>query len=93
MRYIHFFGNTGYCGTDYHYFNEYTDDFPDAILNQISEDYRIDNASSYEYLATGWDDDFEDDEEEEAYYAEAEGYWEEVSKEEYEKLKEEYEVK
>lgn len=42
-------------------------------------------AESYEYLETGWDDDFENEDDREAYYENALSYcgWNYCSKEEY----------
>lgn len=92
MRYIHFFGDAGFCGTDYHYFKKFTDDTSNNVLDEISENYRQDNAESFEYLATGWDGDFEDEQERESYYEGANGAWEELpTKDEYEKMREDYE--
>lgn len=90
MRYIHFHGENGYCGTDYDEFEEFPDDTPDADINEISNNYGRDNAESFSYMETGWDEDFESEEAEEAYYEDALSrcYWEEVSAEEYERLKE-----
>lgn len=92
MRYIYFHGSTGYCGTDYHEFGEFPDETEDSIIEDISQNYAHDNADSYSYLATGWDD-FETEQDEEDYYEDAYSYcgWEEISKEEHDKLKEEYE--
>lgn len=90
MRYIHFYGDAGYCGTDYHYFEEYPDDTEDSELDATSEQSCYENAESFEYLATGWDGDFEDEAERQAYYDGACGYWEELSKEEWEAKKEDY---
>ncbi len=44
MRYIHFFGNNGYCGTQYDEFMTFDDTTPDSIIQGISEDMAWDNA-------------------------------------------------
>ena len=54
----------------------------------MAEEFAQLNAESYEYLVTGWDDDNFDDEDEEAealenYYADCVGKWEEITEEEY----------
>lgn len=33
MRYIHFFGDSGYSGTDYHEFMSFEDDIADIFLD------------------------------------------------------------
>lgn len=88
MRYIHFWGSNGYCGTDYHELREFDDNISDEEIAEISADMAYDCAESYSYLATGWDDDFESEE----YFENAVGYcgWTEVSAEEYEELMEDY---
>lgn len=92
MRYIHFFGDNGYCGTDYHHFEAFPDSASDNFLNGVSDDMAHDNAESYSYLATGWDGSFESEEEEEQYYQDALAncVWEELSKEQWDELKEMY---
>lgn len=90
MRYIHFWGDAGICGTDYHYFMEFPDDTSDEAIDDISEDFRYDNAESFEYLALGWGNDFQDENERDDYYDNADGSWEELTKEDYDKIKEDY---
>jgi len=92
MKYIHFFGNAGFCGTDYHEFMEFEDDTPDDVIGDLSDGFAHDNAESYEYCATGWGDEFASEEDEEEYYENAANCcgWEELSKKDYEDLKEMY---
>lgn len=90
MRHIHFYGDAGYYGTDYHIFDVFPAETPDEFLEATAADYARDNADGYEYLDTGWDNDFEDEDAREAYYENVTGYWEEVTPQEYEKLMEEY---
>ncbi len=84
MRYIHFYGSSGYCGTDYHELRTFDDDIEDSELNDISAELAHDNAETYSYLATGWSEEFESEEEEQEYYANAYDYcgWDEVETEE-----------
>lgn len=58
---------TPYCGTDttYWVFADHEGDIPKEEL----DDWVHENAESFEYLATGWDEDFETEEDREDYYA------------------------
>ena len=58
---------TPYCGTDMEYW-VYANSEEDINKDDI-ETWVYDNAEGFEYLATGWDDDFESEEEREDYYA------------------------
>lgn len=93
MRYIHFFGNNGYCGTDYHEFMSFEDDTTDKFIDLQSNEFAYDCADTYSYLATGWEDGFESGDEEDEYFENtiANYGWEELSKEDWEDLKEDYE--
>ena len=89
MRYFKFTLDTPYCGTQAVEYNEFTDDVTEKELEQYGEDAKNEHASGYEYLLTGWDDDYFDTEEErdealENYYADCSYSYKEVSKEEYE---------
>ena len=84
MKYIKFYGGNGYCGCDFEQYEAYEDDVTEEALAEIAYDLANDNAQSYEYIATGWDEDFESEEERESYYENIEYGWEEVTKEEYE---------
>lgn len=82
MRYIKFEGGTRYCGTDFESYEAY-EEIEDSVLDEIAIDLAQDNAESYEYLETGWDEDFEDEEDRENYYADAYCNWTEITEEEY----------
>ena len=91
MRYIKFKADTPYCGTEHEEYDTFPDGTPDADLDDIAEDIRRNNAESYEYLVSGWDDEnfegmTEEEQQEEIdnYYADCWGGWEEVSQKEYE---------
>lgn len=86
MRYIKFIGGTDYCGTDFTLVREYEDDWSDADLNEEADELATANGESFEYLATGWDNDFETEEDREAYYEGCYCGWEEISKEEYDEF-------
>ena len=62
---------TPYCGTDTEYW--VLAEKEDDIDPEDMEDLVRDNAEGFEYLATGWDEDFESEEEREDYYADC-GY-------------------
>lgn len=87
MFYFRFIADTPYSGTentDYRIFKERP---TDAELDEMAEEFGQLNAESFEYLVTGWDEDyFDGDEKDEAlenYYADCTGTWEEITEEEY----------
>lgn len=94
MRYIKFSGGTGFCGCDFEEYMEF-DSITDEQLNEYTDELIYDNANSYADIEIDYDiceDNYDSEEEyraaffeaEEAYYNEAYGTWEEISKEEYE---------
>lgn len=87
MKYIHFYGNAGFCGTHYDEFLELDDDVPDSEIDDVSINFALDNADSYR-----WGENFASEEEEQQYFEDAVGNsgWVEVSEEEFENLKELY---
>lgn len=92
MRYIHFHGNAGYCGTSYDEFQAFPDDTTDEELDEVSDSLCHDNAEQFEYLHTGWDGDFEDEADHDLYYDNAEGSWDEIpDAETFESMREDYE--
>ena len=89
MKYVKFTAEAVYCGTENEYYEEFEDNITESDIEEMAEDYRRENAESFEYLVTGWNDDnFEDpDEREEAlenYRADCSCTWEYITKEEYE---------
>lgn len=87
MKYFKIVVNTPYCGTEA---EEYIMRETIQEAETFAEEFCRDNAESYEYLVSGWDDEnFEDMTEEEQteeleeYYASCEWYVFEISKEEY----------
>lgn len=84
MRYIKFFGGNGYCGCDFKDYQVFDDDITDSDLEEIAHDLGMENAESYEYVVTGWYNDFESQEERDDYYGNIDFGWEEITKEEYE---------
>ena len=86
MKYIRFYGSTGYAGTDYEdYEVYYDDDISSDELDQESEERGYANAEDYEYMVTGWNSDWESEDDREQYYSDALDYsgWEEIDEEEY----------
>lgn len=85
--YVRFFGGNGYCGCDYEEYQCFDSaDITEAELNQMSSDMAYENAETYEYVVTGWDTDWESDEDRADYFDNALSYcgWDYCSKEEYE---------
>ena len=85
MKYFRFTANTPYAGTTNDYYfavedNAATEDF----LDECAEEFAYENGETFEYLATGWDEDFETEKDREAYYADCYCDYEEITKEEYE---------
>ena len=85
MAYFEIVANTPYCGTR---MEEYVECETLSEAEAIAEELCQQNAESYEYLATGWEDDIFDTEEErdealENYYADCDWYVNEITEEEY----------
>ena len=77
--------DTPYCGTREEEYVE-CETMDEAIA--YAQDLCRNNAEGYEYLATGWDDDYFDTEEErneaiDNYYADCDWYVDEITEEEY----------
>ena len=85
MVYIKFVGGNGYCGCDWEEYQAF-EEFNEKEFDEILEELSYENAESYEYIATGWGEDFETEDDREDYYDRAlsEGNWFEVTEEEYE---------
>lgn len=89
MFYFRFTADTPYCGTELVDYQKFEERPTDAELDEIAENLAHNNAESYEYLVTGWNDDNFEDEDEKAealenYYADCCGSWEEIDEEEFE---------
>jgi hypothetical protein len=63
----------------------FDDDCPESEIDDYSAELAYQCAEEFEYLETGWDDDFENEDAREAYYENALSYcgWNYCSKEEY----------
>lgn len=86
MKYIRFTGSTGYAGTDYEEYVAFPDEVTEKEIDEYSYDLAAENAETYEYVARGWGEEWEDEDDRTMYYDDAMDYcyWEEVTKEEYE---------
>lgn len=90
MKFIRFWANTDYCGTDSEEYAAFEDFVTEAELDEMSEEFTVSIAETYEYLAMDWGDEFEEEEDEnereerrDDYYNSCSGGWEYVTKEEY----------
>lgn len=89
MFYFRFSADTPYCGTENTNYRKFEERPTDAELDEMAEEFGRLNAEGFEYLVTGWGYDGFDDEDEEVqsledYYADCTGTWEEISEEEFE---------
>ncbi len=84
MRYIKFFGGTGYRGCDFEDYLCVSDDYLDSDLDSLAQELAEDNAESYKYIARGYEDEWESEEDRLSYYGDTYCDWEEITKEEYE---------
>jgi hypothetical protein len=81
--------DTAYCGTEHIEYMAFEERPSEDELDDIAQDIANNNAESFEYLVTGWDnDEFDNDEDRAAaledYYNDVSGSWVEISKEEFE---------
>lgn len=85
MKYVRFYGNNGFCGTDYEEYVTFEDDVSENEIDEISNEYAYENAETYEYMKDGWDPQGESEEDEEWYYENAieSCGWDYCSEEEY----------
>lgn len=83
MKYVRFTAETPYCGTTIDEYQFFDDNITDEELGEIASEIIYHNAESFEYLATGWGEDFESEEDRESYYQDCTGGWDIISEEEY----------
>ena len=86
MRYYVFKGSTSYCGTEFEDYVAFGDEVTEEELADYAEELAINQADSFEYLVTGWDNENEYDEEDLEYFRNdtiENTHWEEISEEEY----------
>lgn len=85
MYYYHFVADTPFIGTEHHYFLEFKKPLTQKEIDEQCEEFRIENAESYSYMAE------EDDYSENDYYDDCLCYCEEIiDPEKWKKLQEEY---
>lgn len=82
MKYYKFTAETPYCGTDYEEYRAFKDEPTEEELSEIADEICADNAASFEYLISGWDEE-PTEEEKEDYYADCCCTWVEVTEEKY----------
>lgn len=87
MRWIKFEGGAPYCGTEFEDIAVFDNDTPDSEINEYAEELAHDNGETYSYLHTGWEGDFEDEDDEESYYEDCWCNWEEITQEKYERIR------
>lgn len=88
MRYFFVHGGTGYCGCDFEDVFECPDEVTEAEVDQITSEMALDNGEIYEYVASGWEEEFETEQDRDDYYAGCWCDWEEITKEQYDCYKE-----
>ena len=75
MKYVKFFVDTMFCGTENTEVREYPDDTPESQIECDGMDFAENNADSYSYLI--------DEEDKNAYEESIDYNWEYISEEEY----------
>lgn len=85
MQYIRFWGDNGYAGTEYEYYELFDDDATMDDIEQTSTEYAYDNAETYEYVSRGWGSRWYSEEDKDRYYENALEHcgWDYCSSEEY----------
>lgn len=86
MKYVRFYGGNGYCGCDYEEYQVFEDDVPEDEIETYATELGYENAENYEYVVTGWNEDFETEDDRQEYYEDALSYcgWDYCTKEEFE---------
>lgn len=68
MKYYKFTSTTPYCGTDSVELVASEKPLEQWAIDELCEEYARENGETYSYLATGWDGDWETEEDEEEYF-------------------------
>lgn len=71
MKYVRFYGNNGYCGTDYEEYVAFEDDVSEKEIDNMSNEYAYENAEDYEYMKDAWSPEYVSEEDEDWYYENA----------------------
>lgn len=90
MVYYKFLATTPYCGTDHEEYLAYEQQPTVEELIETADTICLENAESYEYLVTGWDNENIEGEDEDIvqellnnYYADCSCVYQRISQEEY----------
>lgn len=88
MKYYKIICGTQFCGTEEETCYAFPDETTEKQIEEICEELCRENAEQYDYLATGWDDEMCEDENEreqilDDYYAEIWYHITNISKEEF----------
>ena len=85
IKYYHLSGGNGYYGCDWDEYVAFDDDVSMDEIEDYANNLAYENAESYEYVATGWGEDFESEEDRNGYYDYVSDYtnWKEITEEEY----------
>lgn len=83
MKYVQMWAENGYCGCNAEQYLEYEDNTTDKEIDIDCDEMIAKNAEDFAYVATGWNNGFEDEQAEADYYVDCTGGWEYVSKKEY----------
>lgn len=83
MLYVKCFCENGYCGCDMEDVLTFEEGTSEIEIDECIRDIAIDHAESFEYVATGWGNDFESDEDRDFYYENIDYSWKYITKEEY----------
>lgn len=71
MKYVRFYGNNGYCGTNYEEYVAFEDNVLEEEINNMSNEYAYENAEDYEYMKDAWSPEYVSEEDEDWYYENA----------------------
>ena len=84
MKYVRFYGSTGYDGTEYEFYEFFDDSVTEVYLDNYSNEIAYDNAKEYEDLARG-DGEWRSYDDELWYFENAMSYcsWEYCTEEEF----------
>lgn len=79
MKYYKFTATTPYCGTDRVELIESEEGLSSAEIDEMCTEYAYENGEQFTYLATGWDEDWGSEEDEENYFADCSCICEELT--------------